>query len=65
MSMTSKQGLERLYSSGTPLIRTPMGQKKNGRINGLAVFTRVFFTRKCMVVFARRPQKVAVITRWP
>ena len=32
MSMTSKQGLERLYSSGAPLIRTPMGQKKNGRI---------------------------------
>ena len=25
---------------------------------------RVFFTRKCMVVFARLPKKVAVITRW-
>ena len=36
-----------------------MGQKK------LAVLTRVFCTRKCMAVFARRPKKVAVITRWP
>ena len=42
---------------GTPLIRSPMGQKT------LAVLTRVFFTRKCMAVFARRPKKVAVITR--
>ena len=34
MSMTSKQGLERLYSSGTPLIRTPMGQKKMAVVTG-------------------------------
>ena len=33
--------------------------KKFGRINGLAVLTRVFFTRKCMVAYARRPKK------WP
>ena len=32
------------YYSGTPLIRSPRGQKK------LALLTRVFFTRKCMVV---------------
>ena len=37
--------------SGTPLIRSPMGQKK------LAVLTRGFFTRKCMAVFARLPEK--------
>ena len=36
-----------------------MGPKK------LAVLTRVFCTRKCMAVFARRPKKVAVITWWP
>ena len=34
-----------------------------GRKN-LAVLTRVFFARKCMAVFARRPENVAVITRW-
>ena len=30
----------------------------------IAVLKRVFFTRKLMVVFARQPKKVAVITRW-
>ena len=40
------------------------GPKKFCRINGVAVLTRVFFTRKCMVVFARLPKKVAIITRW-
>ena len=33
---------EKIYS-GTPLLRSPMGQKKFCRINGVAVFTRVFF----------------------
>ena len=33
------------------------GPKKFCRINGVAVLTRVFFTRKCMVVFARLPKK--------
>ena len=28
--------------SGTPLIRSPMGQKKIGPINGVTVLTRVF-----------------------
>ena len=28
--------------SGTPLIRPPLGQKKIGRINGVAVLTTVF-----------------------
>ena len=37
--------------------------KKICRINGFVVLMRVFFTRKCMVVFARWPKKVAVITR--
>ena len=32
--------------SGTPLIRPPLGQKKNGRINGVAVLTTVFFYKK-------------------
>ena len=42
-----------------PLILSPMGQIK------LAILTRVFFTRICMAVFARRPNKVAVMMRWP
>ena len=28
-----------------------------GRINGVAVLARVFFTGKCMVVFARWPKQ--------
>ena len=41
-------------------MRSPKSpKKKNGRIND------VFFLRKCMTVFARRQQKVAVISRWP
>ena len=46
--------------SVTPLIRWPM-----------AVLTRVFFTRKCMTVFARRPKKsgrnneVTFSPKWP
>ena len=52
--------------SGTPLIWSPMGQKKIDQINRVAVLTRVFLTRKCMVVFAWQPKKVAVILpRWP
>ena len=39
------------YYSGTQLIRSPIGQKN------LAVLTRVFFTRKSMAGFARRPKK--------
>ena len=46
---------------GTPLIRSPMGPKTFGRVNGVAILTRVFFfTRKCMVVFVRLPKKEAV-----
>ena len=51
-----KNNIKHSYS-GTPLIRSPMGPKN------LAVLTRVYFTRKCMAVFAREPKKVAVITR--
>ena len=42
-----------------------MGQKEFGPIKEVAVSTRVFFTRKCRAVLARRPKKVSVITRWP
>ena len=31
------------------------GPKKFGHINRVAVLMRVFFTRKCVAVFARRP----------
>ena len=48
--------------SGTPLIRPPLGQKKKiGRINGVAVLTTVFFTRKCMAVFARQPKPLLYV----
>ena len=45
----------------------PVNTGTNKRKN-LAVLTRVFFfffTRKCKTAFAKRPKKVAVITRWP
>ena len=54
-----------LKYSGTPLIRSPMGQKKWPYKRG------VFFTRKCMAVFARPPKEsrcnteVTVLPRWP
>ena len=43
-----------LYS-GSPLVRSTMCPKN------LAVLTRVFCTRKCMAVVARRPKKVVVL----
>ena len=43
----------------TPLIRSPMRQKK------LAALTSVFFYKKMYGRFARRPKKVALMTRWP
>ena len=51
-------------NSETPLIRSSMGQKIFCHINGGGGINEGFLTRKCMVVFARRPKKVAVITRW-
>ena len=42
---------------GTPLIRSPMGKKKYGRINE-------GFLREKYGHFAWRPKKVAIITRW-
>ena len=55
-----KREFKWLYS-GTPLTRSPMGQKK------LAVLTRMlfFFYKKTDGCFVGRPKKVAVITRWP
>ena len=46
-----------------PVNMVTKGPKKSGHINGVAVLTRVSFTRKCLAVFARRPKKVAVIMR--
>ena len=43
-----------LYS-GSPLARSPMCPKN------VAVLTRVFCTRKCMAVVARRPKKVVFL----
>ena len=37
----------------------------NYSVNGVAILTRVFLQKKCMVVFVRLPKKVAVMTRWP
>ena len=45
---TQRRTYASLNYSGTPLIQSPMDQKN------LALLTRVFFTRKCMVVFARQ-----------
>ena len=36
-------------------------KKKIGRINGVAVLTTVFFTRKCMAVFARQPKPLLYV----
>ena len=62
---------EKIYS-GTPLLRSPMGQKKFCRINGVAVFTRVFFFYKKMyggfcqaAKYSGRNNEVAVLPRWP
>ena len=44
----------KIWYSGTPLIRSPMGRKQSGRNS---VF---FFTRKCMAVFFQAAKKVAV-----
>ena len=51
-----------------PVTVVPFNTVTNNGPKKLAILTRVFFfTRKCMVVFARRPKKkVAVILRrWP
>ena len=40
--------------SGTPLLRSPRGQK-TGRNNEVIEVNEGFFTRKCMDVFAVRP----------
>ena len=54
-----------------PVNTVTNGPKKIGHINGVAVLTRVFFTGKCMAVFARRPKnsgrnnEVTVLPRWP
>ena len=43
------------------------GPKKLGRFNEVTVLTMVFlfWRRKFVAVFARRPKKVAVLPRWP
>ena len=40
-----------------PVNTVTTGPKQFGHINGVAVLTRVFFTRKCMAVFTKRPKK--------
>ena len=45
------------YYSGTPLIRSPRGQKK------LALLTGCFFTRKCMVVLPSGSNNEVAIRR--
>ena len=52
------------YVQWNPINTATNGPKNIGCINRVALLTRVFFTRKCMAVFARQPKKVAVITRW-
>ena len=47
--------------SGTPSIRSPMGQKTLAVLRGDRTIEG-FSTRKCMVVFAGCPKKVAIIT---
>ena len=47
-----------------PVNTVTNGPKKIGHINGVAVLTRVFFTRKCMEFLPGGQKKVAVITRW-
>ena len=60
-----KMNLECNTAVEPSLIRSPMCRKK------LAVLTGVFFTRKCMAVFARRPKQsgrnneVTVLPRRP
>ena len=46
-----------------PVNTVTNGPKKIGHINGVAVLTRVFFTRKCMEFLPGGQKKVAVITR--
>ena len=48
-----KKFIDRKHISGTPLIRSPMGQKKLALLTEWP-YLRGFFTRKCMAVFARR-----------
>jgi len=48
-----------------PVNTVTNGPKTFGRVNGVAVLTKGFLTRKCMAVFVRLPKKVAVLPRWP
>ena len=48
---------------GNPVDTSTTGPKKLAAITGwpyLFIINKAFFTRKCMVVFARQPKKVAV-----
>ena len=62
ITLTSVQSLY----SGTLLIPSPMGQKKNGGISGVAVLTSIFFAGKCMAVFDQAAKKSGRNNeRWP
>ena len=52
------------YYSGTPLIRPPLGRKKSGRINRVAL-TRVVLQENVWQFLPGNPKEVAVLTRWP
>ena len=56
--------MNRFYG-GTPLIRSPMGQNNLAVLRGDRINEGFFFFKKMHGRFARRPKKVAVITRWP
>ena len=42
---------------GTPLIRSPMGPKTFGRVNGVAILTTVFFYKKMYGGFCQAAKK--------
>ena len=64
MSCSSVASLRSWRYSGTPLIRSPMGQKSLALLTSDGI-NEGFFTRKCVVVLPGGQKKVAVITRWP
>ena len=45
-----------------PVNTVTNGPNTFGRVNEVAILTRVFYKKKCMVFFVRLPKKVAVIT---
>ena len=52
------------YYSGTLLTRAPLGRRKSGRINRVAL-TRVVLQENVWQFLLGSPKEVAVLTRWP